>query len=415
MKLAVVVQRYGNEVVGGAELHARWIAQRLASRHDVEVLTTCALDYLTWENVFPAGDTTVNGVRVRRFPVAKRRTAGGFDQLSSKVHFGEHSDREELRWMDEHGPVTPGLVDHLRARERDYDALIFFSYRYWTAFHGLQVAPWKSILVPTAEEDPTLGLRMFKPYFALPAAYAFNSVEERELVVAASGRPDLPGEIVGVGIEEGSAAPVDDMRKKLDLLGDYILYVGRIEAEKGVSRLFENFIRYVQRRNPLLNLVLVGKAVLPIPTHVNITHLGVISDADKLAAIRGSRLLVHPSAFESLSMALLEAWMMERPALVNGRCAVLRGQVTRANGGLYYSTSEEFVEALDWMLAHPRESETMGRAGRAYFERHYAWDVVMEKYERLLAVAGTAAREAGSTPAQRAGGLGGAGVHPPAR
>ena len=43
---------------------------------------------------------------------------------------------------------------------------------------------------------------------------------------------------------------------------------------------------------------------------VNITHLGVLSDADKLAAIRGSRLLVHPSQFESLSMALLEAWRM---------------------------------------------------------------------------------------------------------
>jgi glycosyltransferase involved in cell wall biosynthesis len=196
---------------------------------------------------------------------------------------------------------------------------------------------------------------------------------------------DLPGEVVGVGIEAGEAAPVPDMRRKLDLLGDYILYVGRIEAEKGCSRLFENFIHYVQRRSPLLNLVLIGKAVLPIPTHVNITHLGVVPDADKLAAIRGSRLLVHPSPFESLSMALLEAWMMERPALVNGRCAVLRGQVTRANGGLYYASTEEFVEALDWMLGHPAESDAMGRAGRAYFERHYAWDVVMEKYERLLA------------------------------
>jgi glycosyltransferase involved in cell wall biosynthesis len=384
MKLAVVVQRYGTEVVGGAELHARWIAQRLAVRHDVSVLTTCAVDYLTWENVYPAGETSVGGVRVRRFPVAKRRTAAGFDQLSGKVHFADHSDKEELRWMDEHGPVTPGLVDHLRRRHHEYDALVFFSYRYWTAFHGLQVAPHKSILVPTAEDDPTLRLRMFGPYFALPAAYAFNSPEERDLIVAAAGGADLPGEVVGVGIEAGDAAPVDDMRRKLDLLGDYVIYVGRIEAEKGCSRLFENFIHYVQRRSPLLNLVLIGKAVLPIPTHVNITHLGVVSDADKLAAIRGSRLLVHPSPFESLSMALLEAWMMERPALVNGRCAVLRGQVTRADGGLYYASTEEFVEALSWMLAHPAQSDAMGRSGRAYFERNYAWDVVMEKYERLL-------------------------------
>jgi glycosyltransferase involved in cell wall biosynthesis len=289
--------------------------------------------------------------------------------------------------MDEHGPVTPGLVDHLRKHHGDYDALVFFSYRYWTAYHGLQVAPQKSILVPTAEDDPTLGLRMFQPYFALPAAYAFNSPEERDSILKAAGRSDLPGEVVGVGIEAGEPSPVGEMRRRLDLLGDYVIYVGRIEREKGCSRLFANFLEYVQQRSPNLNLVLVGKAVLPVPTHVNITHLGVLSDADKLAAIRGSRLLVHPSPFESLSMALLEAWMMERPALVNGKCAVLRGQVTRANGGLYYATPEEFGEALSWMLGHPAESEAMGVAGHAYFERHYAWDVIMDKYERLLAMA----------------------------
>jgi glycosyltransferase involved in cell wall biosynthesis len=411
MKIAVVVQRYGAEVVGGAELHARWIAQRLAARHDVRVLTTCAVDYLTWENVYPPGESEVGGVRVTRFPVAKLRTAEGFDLLSGKVHFLEHTDREELRWMDEHGPVTPGLVEHLRAHHADYDALVFFSYRYWTAYHGLQVAPGKSILVPTAEDDPTLSLRMFKPFFALPAAFAFNSPEERESIAKAAGRADLPGEVVGVGIEEGEAAPVDEMRKRLDLLGDYVVYVGRIEREKGCTRLFEDFTRFVQRRSPLLNLVLVGKPVLPIPNSVNIAHLGVLSDADKLAAIRGSRLLVHPSPFESLSMALLEAWMMERPALVNGRTAVLRGQVTRANGGLYYANTEEFVEALGWMLDHPAQSEAMGRAGRAYFERHYSWDVIMEKYDRLLEMVTARNRdgsETGFTPGERPGGQGGA-------
>jgi glycosyltransferase involved in cell wall biosynthesis len=387
MRLAVVVQRYGTEVVGGAELHARWIAQRLAARHQVEVLTTCAVDYLTWKNVYPEGESEVAGVPVRRFPVAQRRTADGFDQLSAKVHFFAHSDRDEQRWMEEHGPMTPGLIDHLRKHEGEYDVLLFFSYRYWTSYHGLQVAPHKSILVPTAEDDPTLRLRMFESFFALPAAYAFNSPEERDTILKAAGLMDLPGEVVGVGIESGDTPPVDEMRRKLDLLGDYIVYVGRIERAKGCSPLFVNFLQYVQQRSPNLNLVLVGKAVLPIPNHVNITHLGVLSDADKLAVVRGSRLFVHPSPFESLSMALLEAWMMERPALVNGKCAVLRGQVTRANGGLYYANPEEFGETLHWMLGHPAESEAMGRAGRAYFDRHYAWDVILEKYERLLAMA----------------------------
>jgi glycosyltransferase involved in cell wall biosynthesis len=385
VKIGLIVQRYGEEVIGGAELHARWIAQRLAARHQVEVLTTCAVDYLSWENKYEPGLTTVAGLPVRRFPVARRRTPEGFDELSSKVHFFEHTDDEERRWIEEHGPVTPELIEHLRAHRGDYDALVFFSYRYWTTYHGLQVAPAKSILVPTAEDDGAVRLRLFKPLFRMPGAYAFNSVEERDLLLKMTGAETLPGEVVGVGIEDSTVVSADEIRKRLDVLGDYIVYVGRIEREKGCSRLFEDFLRYVQERAPHLSLVLVGKAVLPIPVHTNVTHLGILSDAEKLSVIGASRLLVHPSAFESLSMALLEAWKMERPALVNGRCAVMRGQVQRANGGLYYASYEEFAEALGWLLAHPREADALARSGREYYQTHYAWPVIMAKYERLLA------------------------------
>jgi glycosyltransferase involved in cell wall biosynthesis len=387
LRIGLVVQRYGEEVIGGAELHARWIAQHLARTHQVEVLTTCARDYLTWENAYAPGPTTVGGVPVRRFSVARRRTPEGFDALSSRVHFGDHSDEEERRWMEEHGPVTPGLLEHLRRRRDEYDALVFFSYRYWTTYHGLQVAPHKSILVPTAEEDGAVRLRIFKEFFRLPAAYAFNSPEEKDLLLRMTGALELPGDVVGVGIEDAAVVAPAEIRQRLDILGDYIVYIGRIEREKGCGRLFDQFSRYVQERGPHLNLVLVGRPVLPIPVHVNITHLGVLSDADKLSLIGGSRALVHPSPFESLSMALLEAWKMGRPALVNGRCAVLRGQVQRANGGLYYNSYEEFAEALSWLLAHPAAADALGRSGRAYFERHYSWDVVMGKYERLLAAA----------------------------
>jgi glycosyltransferase involved in cell wall biosynthesis len=385
LRIGLVVQRYGEEVIGGAELHARWIAQHLAQRHQVEVLTTCAVDYLTWENKYEPGASTVGGLSVVRFPVARRRTAEGFDALSSKVHFFEHSDDEERRWMEEHGPVTPGLLAHLQRQAGGYDALIFFSYRYWTTYHGLSVAPHKSVLVPTAEEDGAVRLRLFKDFFRRPAAYAFNSPEEKELLLRMTGEADLPGEVVGVGIEDAPVVAPAEIRQRLDILGDYIVYVGRIEREKGCARLFDEFCRYVQERGPHLSLALVGRAVLPIPVHVNITHLGVLSDAEKLSLIGGSRMLVHPSPFESLSMALLEAWKMGRPGLVNGRCAVLRGQVQRANGGLYYGSYEEFAEALTWLLSHPAGADALGRSGRAYFERHYSWDVVMDKYERLLA------------------------------
>jgi glycosyltransferase involved in cell wall biosynthesis len=387
MKIGLVVQRFGEEVIGGAELHARWIAQHLAERHQVEVLTTCAVDYLTWENVYEPGETTVAGLPVRRFPVGRRRTTEGFDELSSKVHFFDHTDDEERRWMEEHGPVTPGLLRHLESRGGEYDVLVFFSYRYWTTYHGLRIHPARSVLVPTAEQDNAVRLRIFRDLFRLPAALAFNSPEERALLMEVSGVAELPGEVVGVGIEDAPVVPPDEIRRRLDVLGDYVVYVGRIEREKGCARLFDEFARYVREQAPHLNLVLVGKAVLPVPVHVNFTHLGVLSETEKLSVIAASKLLVHPSPFESLSMALLEAWKMGRPALVNGRCSVLRGQVQRAGGGLYYGPYEEFAEALTWLLSHGAEADALGRSGRAYFERHYSWPVIMEKYERLLAQA----------------------------
>ena len=78
MKLAVVVQRYGAEINGGAELHARYIAAHLARHVEVEVLTSCARDYITWANDYAPGTTTEGGVPVRRFPVSRTRSPQEF-------------------------------------------------------------------------------------------------------------------------------------------------------------------------------------------------------------------------------------------------------------------------------------------------------------------------------------------------
>ncbi len=387
MKIAIVVQRYGEEVVGGAELHARWIAEHLAERHDVEVLTTCALDYLTWANEYDAGLSSVREVAVRRFAVAEQRVAARFDPLTARVHLGAHSDADERAWMDEHGPRTPALLEHIRRHGTDYAAFLFFSYRYWTTFHGLPIVARNAILAPTAEADQTVHLRLFKPFFRLPAAYAFNTPEERELLLSAAAEKSLPGEVVGVGIDEARATPEADLRRRLDLPKQFIAYVGRIEKAKGCDRLFADYIRFAHEETNAPALVLVGKPVLPIPNHRGIVHLGVLSDADKLGIIRASRLLVQPSPFESLSMVLLEAWKMGRPALVNGRCDVMRGQAQRANGGLYYSSYMEFAECLRYLLANPQAAESMGFAGEAYMNANYDWGVVMAKYERLLEIA----------------------------
>ena len=73
MKLAFVIQRYGADVAGGAELHCRWLAERLAQRHEVQVVTTCARDYVEWRNHYAAGQDTVNGIEITRYRVRRPR------------------------------------------------------------------------------------------------------------------------------------------------------------------------------------------------------------------------------------------------------------------------------------------------------------------------------------------------------
>ena len=117
MKLAIVVQRYGESINGGAELHARYIAEHLAKHADVEVLTTCAVDYVTWRNELPEGADTVNGVTVRRFRAQHERDPDVFGRLSARVFDDPHSIADELAWLEAEGPAAPALVRHVSRRD----------------------------------------------------------------------------------------------------------------------------------------------------------------------------------------------------------------------------------------------------------------------------------------------------------
>ena len=188
MKIAVVVQRYGPEINGGAELHARYIAERLARHADVEVVTTCARDYVTWRNEWPAGSDTVNGVRVRRFPVAHERDPRDFGLRSRRVFEQRHSIADELGWLESEGPASPALLAHLDTIASDIDFAVVFSYRYHHAWHAARRLPGKAILVPTAERDPAIGLAIFGPVFRGVRAVMYNSHEERAMIHAATLR-----------------------------------------------------------------------------------------------------------------------------------------------------------------------------------------------------------------------------------
>ena len=384
MKLAVVVQRYGQGINGGAELHARYIAERLARVADVEVLTTCATDYVTWRNDLPEGVEQVNNVAVRRFRVKHERDPHAFGAKSDLVFRRTHSIDDELDWLDAEGPTSPALVAHLHRHAADYDYCLFFSYRYYHAFHGARTVPGRAILVPTAERDEAVGLSIFGAIFRGVRALMYNSPEERAMIQAVSGNHDVPGVVVGVGSDVPQNPQPARFRQKFGIRGPFAIYVGRIDQNKGCTELFDFFQAYAKDRSGRLTLVLIGNSLLPIPDHPRIRHLGFVDDTDKFDAMAAADVLMMPSYFESLSMVALEAWALGRPVLANAKCDVLKGQCIRSNAGLYYDTFPEFFEALHAIEHNKWLSGALGRNGRRFFRDHYDWSVIERKYLEML-------------------------------
>ncbi|MBI4266391.1 MAG: glycosyltransferase family 4 protein [Acidobacteria bacterium] len=382
MKLAFVVQRYGAAIAGGSEGHCRQLAERLAPRHDITVLTTCARDYVTWANVYGAGRSLENGVRIVRYPVDHPRRLKAFADLSDEVFDGGAPRERQEEWFRENGPFTPALLDHLRWHGSDYDLVVFWAYRYFPSYFGVPLVAPRAVLVPTAEEDPAITLDVLRDYFQTPVGYLFLTPEEEALVTSRAGRPLHPSAVVGIGLDSIDGPASRRVLDRLDVPPAYVLYLGRVDRNKGCDTLLEYFQAFAAHND--VALVLAGPATMQIPSRPQIRALGFVSDEVRAALLDHAQVVVVPSPYESLSIVLLEGWNHGVPALVNGRCTALAGQVARANGGLPYRSPAEFEEALGYLLSHAREREMLGRQGLAYVEREYRWPTVLARVESLL-------------------------------
>jgi len=419
VKLAFVVQRYGTEILGGSEYHCRLVAERLASKHDVEVLTTCARDYVTWKNEYPEGADRVRGVTVRRFAVSETRDINSFNQYSDWIFNNPHSRDDEMEWLRKQGPWSAALLDYITRHQQAYDALIFFTYLYAPTVLGLQVAPARSILVPTAHDEPAIHLGIYKDVFTLPAAIAYNTEVERRFLATHFSIRAIAEETIGCGVdllhgrhepareENDDGGPLDELdiadakeddqplpphisgrgamfRRRHRLYGSFALYGGRIDPGKGCEELIEYFSSYVHDGGEA-SLILMGVKLMRLPEERWIRFAGLLSERERLQALEAATIVVVPSPYESLSLLALEAFAVGTPVLANARSEVLVDHCLRSNAGLFYADRDEFVEGLKLLLADHRLRSAMGRNGKEYVRRNYRWDVILSKYDRLLA------------------------------
>ena len=395
-RIAIVVQRYGPEVNGGAESAARWLAENLATLPDLEVdvLTSCANDYTTWNNVYPAGRTVLNGVHLYRFTVDAPRNWQRSQQETGRFLLGTHTVEEEIAWIRREGPFCSGLLRHVAQNADAYDAFIFFTYLYATTFCTLPIVAHKSILVPAAHDEPFLYLDAYRALLHMPRHIVYLTAAERELVQRVSGNAHIPSTVTAIGLQAPPQIDAVRFRASHGLDGDFLLYGGRIGEAKNVPQLLDFFARYCDRKSGRsgeaherpLKLVLMGRPHMPLPAHPDILPIGFVSDAEKFEALKAATVVVLPSHFESLSIMVLESWLVETPVLVNGRSEVLKQQARHSNGGLYYSTYDEFVAALDLLLEAPDLRRALGRQGRDFVASHYDGAQIIAQYRSILDV-----------------------------
>jgi glycosyltransferase involved in cell wall biosynthesis len=416
MKFAFITPRYGADIGTGAEHACRLIAEQVCTRHDVDVLTTCARDRRNWKNEYSEGADRVRGVLVRRFGVSQVPDHIAFDALTQRLQTGPRSRGEELEWVRLHGPWSPGLMDYLKRANRAYDVLVFFGLWHPLTVHGLEIAPERSILFPYLHLHAALRFGLWADVVRSARALGYFADSERRLVHAYIGVRPHAEEIVGIGIDPppqqayprhqqdpadviadeddpGADADAEEtdylggrgipFRRRHRLYGRFALYGGRVESDNGCEEMLEYFDSYASV-NADTALVLMGVKMLKVPEERYLRLAGVLPDRERMTAYEAADVTIAPASDDLLAQPLLESLGVGTPVLASARNLAAVEHCRRAGAGLYYANRDEFVGAMTMLTNNPRLRERLGANGRAYVQQHHRWEVVFGRFDRLI-------------------------------
>ena len=393
-KVAIVVQRCHESIVGGSESLAWQYATLLKDRYDVDVLSTTAIDAAYWSNVLPAGLEVRDGINIQRFHVdigySPYRTEIFTRMLQDFEKFGVGRERapdggtKHFPWsiaLQEElvrriGPHSESLIQYLRQNWQSYRAIIVVTYLYPTAYFSLlEIPPGRALFAPTLHDEPPAYLSIYQ--HAARRAHSLIWLTEAERRLGTDLWGELPGRTVAMAID---AAP----RERAQSNDPYLLYCGRIDPNKGCGTLFDYFTRFKAEHPSRLRLVLTGKDDIPIPDHAEIDFRGFVSEEEKFSLMAGAHVYMTPSARESFSIVTLEAMAQRTPVLASAESAVLADHIAESCGGRIYHDYASFAARLNEMLDSQSVREQMGERGRNYVVSRYVPERVRQSLREAV-------------------------------
>jgi glycosyltransferase involved in cell wall biosynthesis len=384
-RLALVCNRFGEGVAGGAELVLRELGQGLRERGwEVEVIASAARDLYTWKNEFPQGESIEDGIRVMRFPALFDKDSPDRRHIGNMILAGRHvSVPEQYRWMNA-GVRVPGMYEYLMDNAAGYRAIVFAPYGFWTTFAGAEVAPDRTILLPCLHDEPEAYLEIYRPLFEGSRGIWFQTEPELQLARRIFQLPPRVA-LIGSGIHPPETYDPEAFLRRHDLTQPFVLFAGRREWGKGWQDLLSNleFANSVLPRP--LRLVTCGVGEIgQAPANVPVRDLGYLSDQERSDAMAAATVYVQPSAVESFSRTIMEAWLAGTAVVANSASAVVRWHCQRSQAGLTYGDRYEFAECLRILAANPELRSRMARRGREYVLRNYFWGGVLDRVESSL-------------------------------
>jgi glycosyltransferase involved in cell wall biosynthesis len=416
VKFAFITPRYGAEFSTGAEHACRLLAEQIARRHDVEVLTTTARDSATWKHEFSEGSDRVRGALVRRFAVSTMPERSTFGELSRRLRDGPRYRADELTWLRHVGPWSSGLLEHIKRQHRSYDALVFFGMWHPLTVGGLEIAPERSVLFPHLQLRPELRFDLWADVLTSARAVGYFSNSERKLVHSYVGVAPQFEEMVGIGVDpppqqtyprhqqdpadvitaEDDSATDDEVleesylagrgvpfRRRHRLYDNFALYGGRVEPDNGCEEMLDYFDSFASTRADDMELVLMGVKMMTVPDAPYLRLAGVLPDRERMTAYEAASVTIAPVSDDLLSQSLLESLAVGTPVLANASNEAAVEHCRHANAGLYYSNRGEFVGALTELRTRAFR-ERLGENGRRYIRHHHQWDAVIGRFERLV-------------------------------
>ena len=257
-------------------------------------------------------------------------------------------------------------------------------YLFHPTVHGLPSVASRAVLVPAAHDEAPIRLAMYRRVFTDASGLVFHTEAEQRFVQDLFPVGHHPQTVIGLGCDPG---PGDPMAARARVgLDDrpYVVCLGRVDDGKGTGYLARFFAAYKEQRPGPLALVLAGPVHDAPAPHPDIVVAGRVDEQTKWGLLRGAITLIAPSAHESFSIVLLEAWSAGIPVFVNGRCAPTREQCARSGGGLWYTRFATFAAMLDRLVESPTLRASLAAKGRDYVLERYQWPHVADRYAAFL-------------------------------